>query len=237
MRVLFAAGDEQTMEALRPAFGHDRAEVGDLAVLTEPAAFQWVHDVRPDAVVIVPDWTRTDNEELRGCWWLARAADLARTPLLLLSTAAVFAHEDRTPRTEFDTPAPTEPVGRYARAAELLVERTAHASVIVRTGPLDVGMASLPRLLASAGGVAGGAGQLISPVSSNDIAPLLRELAVGRRFGTWHLAGEALSLAECASRLGLPAPDVGGAPVPTPLRGHMMALSGGAPLDAWPRVA
>lgn len=237
MRVLVASGDRDVADGLLPAFADDQIESVDLAGLCEPAAFATVDRYRPAAVVLTPDWARagaSEMDEVRGCWWLARAADLAGVPVTLLSTAAVFDGSDRRPRSEFDAPAPNSAAGRLAHAAEQLLERTTTNLVVVRVGPLDVGALSLARLLGARGGILGGGGAEITPARIADVGPALRALSVGGRFGVWHLAGRRVSVATCAEALELPVPTPGGTPMPVPLVGQMTAMCGASLAIGWP---
>jgi hypothetical protein len=216
-------------ESLAAAFASDQVVNARLGV-SESSAFELVHEEAPDAVVMVPNWLRTGDEEVAGCWWFSRAGHLAKIPVVLLSTAAVFNSVDRTPRSEFDQPAPTDVHGKRAYEAEVLLQRTTRRAVIVRTGPTDDG--SLRDLLAAA--VVGGADATVTPLSHSEVGRLLRELTVARRYGVWHLAGEQVSLRECARRLGVPPPTEGASPVPPPLQARLLTWCDQQRPQTWP---
>lgn len=245
MRVVLAHGDEEVARHLEPAFADDEVTSADLASTREPDAFATVDQRRPAAVVLVPAWEHAGvapwpSEDhlasVHGCWWWARAAGLAEIPVVLLSTAFVFPADGRAGWTEFDRPAPSTDAGRAADAAEQVVMRATREAVIVRVGPLDAGRSSLPRLLASPGGVVGGAGAEVTPAAVADVGPVLRSLAVGRRAGAYHVAGGRLALGECAARLGVEPPAAGAAAVPAPLVSAMGTVDTPTTVPLWPAV-
>ena len=234
MRVLLASGDRPVADAIAAAFSADVVSPLALGSLTEPTAFTAVDELSPGAVVCVPSWSRDDLDEVRGCWWLARASDLAGTTLVVVSTAEVFDGGVRRPRTEFDRPEPTGPAGRAAAAVEQLVADSTRRAVIVRAGPLDVGQRSVEQLLADPDGVAGGAATLVTPVAATGVGLLVRELAVGGRWGVFHAAGVARSLGELAARLGVAAPAAGRRVAPPPLEAPKTRMVGASAVAAWP---
>ena len=225
MRLLLGSGDREVADALAPAFAEDRMTTVELGAMSEPDAFTTVDSTAPDAVLVVPDWVRADTDELRGCWWLARAADLARTPVVLQSTAEVFDPSDRRPRSEFDRPAPATAAGRLADAAEQLLQWTTRRLVIARTGPLDRGSRSLATFADAADGVIGGADAMISPMAVGALGPSLRALMAGRRYGIWHLVAGTSTLGDAARRHGWAPPRHGDKVAPPPLTSVMAALS------------
>lgn len=237
MNVLLASGDGELADELSASFNEDRVVSVELAGLSEPDAFQRTADIEPDAVILVPDWTGDEADQLRGSWWLARAADTAHVPVIVVSTAAVFDTRERRARTEFDVAEPDTAAGRSARAVEQLIERTTRRCVIVRVGPLDVGTRTLHSLIAARDGVVGGGSLQTTPVRVRDVGPVLRHLAVGRRYGVWHVGAGALSIADCARALGLVEPPTGDARVPVPLETQMMHVSGMPAVDAWVATA
>lgn len=215
--MLLAGGDGAVAGGLRTAFADDTVIAAGQA-LTEPAAFAAVEAAVPDVVAVVPDWSLTGMAAVQEVWWLARAADAADAPLVLLSTAEVLDPDPRQgPRDEFAPARPVTGAGQRAFAAETLVARTTRNGVVVRTGPLDVGAGALGDLVATPGGVQGGGGAVVTPVALVDVAPIVRHLAAGRRPGVYHVAGPQMTLAESARRLGVPAPAFGSRPVPAPL--------------------
>ena len=233
MQVLLGSGDGELADALSDSFVDDHVVRVQLGGLGEPDAFQRVVDVDPDAVILAPDWAGDETDQLRGSWWLARAADMARVPVTVVSTAAVFDTRDRRARTEFDAAEPDTAAGRSARAVEQLVERTTRRCVIVRVGPMDVGTRTLSSLIAAPEGVVGGGSMQTTPVRVQDVGPVVRQLAIGRRYGIWHVGAGAVSIVDCARGLGLAEPRPGDARVPVPLETQMMHVSGMPAVDAW----
>lgn len=236
MDVLLASGDRDAAEAMRRAFPADAVTAVELASLTEPAAFDAVARLRPRALVCVPDFGRADLAEVQGCWWLARAGDQAGLAVVVVSTAEVFDGGDRRPRTEFDRPGPTSPRGWSALAAEQVLAESTSLGVVVRTGPLDVGARSIERLLAEPAGVVGGGAAQVTAVAATDVGVLVRELAVGRRPGVFHAAGEPVSLADLSARLGVAVPTLGSVVPPPPLEAAKPPMVGATPVSAWPEA-
>ena len=237
MRLLLASGDTALAEGMTGAFADDRvAHRDDLATLGEPAAFAAVDAVVPTAVVVAPDWTRDTMNEVRGCWWFAGAAAAAGVPTVLVSTAEVFDAADRRPRDEFAVPDPSTAAGRRAFAAEQIVQRTTARAVIVRVGPTDVGACRLERLLGGTGvvGESRGAAAAVTPVAAEDLGRVVRALAVGRRPGIFHVAGDDVTLADAADRLGVPAPPGGYGSAPPPLATVLCAMLAIPAPAAWP---
>lgn len=207
----------------------------DLGGLTEPGAFAVVDRLAPRAVVLVPDWTRDGTDQIRGCWWLARAADLAGATTVLVSCAEVFDAADPRPRDEFAVASPQTPVGERAFAAEQVVQRSASTAVVVRVGPTDVGDRAFGRMLVGSGGGAPASDDaVVTPVAAAELGRVLRALTAGRRPGIFHVAGDGVTVADAAARLGIGRPPGGFRSVPPPLASVLCPMLDIAPPAAWP---
>ncbi|HET9732587.1 MAG TPA: dTDP-4-dehydrorhamnose reductase [Acidimicrobiales bacterium] len=154
---------------------------------------------RPDVVVHTAAWTAVDACEADpdrafavnalGTRHVAEAAAAVGAHLCYVSTDYVFDGTAERPYTEWDRPRPLSVYGRSKLAGEV---EAGPAATVVRTswvfGPHGSNMMlTVLRLAASGAPLRFVDDQRGSPSCTTDIAPVLCELALGRRRGVWHV--------------------------------------------------
>ena len=164
-----------------------------LDVRDRDAVAALVRRLRPDAVVHTAyaqdDWVST----AAGAAHVALAAREVGARLVHVSSDAIFAGRPE-PYTEVDVPAPVYPYGAAKAAAEVAVRAIDPAAAIVRTALIVGDSGSKHHRLAVdlATGRAGGAlftDEVRCPVSVDDLAAALLELAGGDFAGVLNVAG------------------------------------------------
>ncbi len=266
MRVLVTGASGQLGCDVVRAFARDEVVAlprSELDVTKESAVVAAVRDVLPDVVVHCAAFTKVDACETdpetamavnaAGAWWVARACDLAGAAMVYLSSDYVFDGTAGRPYDEFDAVNPLSVYGRSKEAGERLVRQTLPAHHIVRTSWVHGAdganfVRTMLRLGRDRGAVSVVDDQTGTPTFGEDLAPALRELAVTRRYGTYHLtnAGHCtwFELARTAFALAGLEVDVTptdtatfGAPAPRPafsvLDNRMARLAGVTPLPHW----
>jgi dTDP-4-dehydrorhamnose reductase len=162
--------------------------------------------LRPDAVIHAAAWTAVDDCEadparaLRtnalAVRWLAEACERAGTHLVHLSTDYVFSGLQERPYDEWDRPDPLSAYGRSKLVGEI---EAGPAATIVRTSWVcgEHGSNMVKTVLRLVGA---GTGQLRfvddqrgHPTFAEDLAPMLRRLAVDRRRGVHHVTNQGVA--------------------------------------------
>ena len=167
-----------------------------------------VRDYAPDVVVNAAAYTKVDACEddpapawainAGGAASLARACRAAGALLVHVSTDYVFDGAAPHPYTEFDRPNPQSVYGRTKDAGEQLVRQHCPEHQIVRTAWLHgAGGANFVTTMLRFGRERGAAtvvtDQAGSPTFAFDLAPAMRQLAVTRRPGTFHLVNSGFA--------------------------------------------
>jgi len=168
------------------------------------SVYQAIAEVRPDAVLHAGAWTAVDACEgdperafavnALGTEWVADAARRAGAHLVAVSTDYVFDGTKGTPYHEWDRPNPQSVYGRSKWAGERAVTAQAPGSTVVRTS--WVCGAHGPNMVKTVLGMADRAelafvdDQRGSPTLTADLAPVIRQLAVGRHVGVFHVTNQ-----------------------------------------------
>ncbi|GHJ48562.1 dTDP-4-dehydrorhamnose reductase [Catellatospora sp. TT07R-123] len=205
MRLLVTGGSGYTggrLVSLARAAGHDvtgtshsaRAEgLVPLDVRDRAAVDRLLDELRPDAVVhtayVQGDWHVTAS----GAAHVAAAAARTGSRLVHVSSDAVYGGRPQ-PYTEADPPSPVYPYGAAKAAAETVVALVHPGAAIVRTSLIVGDDASKQHQLALDFALGRRTGVLFTdqvrqPVSVDDLAAVLLELALGDFRGVLHVAG------------------------------------------------
>lgn len=174
-------------------------DVGDAAAVARVVA-----DVRPDVIVNCAAWTAVDaceadperahRDNADAVRWLRQAADEVAAHLVQISTDYVFSGDLDRPYREDDATGPrsvygrTKLAGEHAAGPAATVVRTSwvcgeHGSNMVATvlGLLDRGVPELAFVSDQRG----------NPTFTADLARAVRELAVARAAGVYHVTNSA----------------------------------------------
>lgn len=197
--------------------GHDlvRActEAGDNVVACDRArldltdrdsVYQAINEVRPDAVLHAGAWTAVDACEgdperafavnALGTEWVADAARRVGAHLVAVSTDYVFDGTKGTPYHEWDRPNPQSAYGQSKWAGEQAVAVQAPGSTVVRTswvcGAHGRNMVKTVLGMADSAEMSFVDDQRGSPTLTADLAPMIRQLAVGRHVGLFHVTNQ-----------------------------------------------
>lgn len=197
VRVCRAAGDDVV-----------GARHADLDVGEHAAVRTFVDDVRPDVIVNCAAWTavdacesdpvRAERDNALAVRWLRAAADDVGAHLVQISTDYVFSGELDRPYREDDAPGPRSVYGASKLAGEAeagpeaTIVRTSwvcgeHGANMVKTvlRLLDAGTAELAFV----------ADQRGNPTFTADLAPAVRDLALERATGVFHVTNRATDAA------------------------------------------
>jgi dTDP-4-dehydrorhamnose reductase len=180
------------------AFTHGDLDIGD-----HHAVMRVLIPLRPDAILNLAAFTKVDacesdperafRDNALGPQSLALAARASGALVLHVSTDYVFDGEKGSPYDELDPPNPLSVYARSKLAGEGFIRQLVPEHLIVRTGYVfgagqDYFSGQL-RKLADGGTAAGLADRVGSPTYVRHLAARLLPLLLGRRFGTYHLAG------------------------------------------------
>ena len=181
------------------------ADHAQLDVADRDAVLQHCTALRPDAVVHCASWTAVDACESDPDRALAANALAARhvaegaarvgAHLVHLSTDYVFDGTKPSPYDEWDHPNPTSVYGRSKRAGEIEVERSGAPATVVRIswvcGRYGNNMVkTLLRLATEGVDPKFVDDQIGHPTIVADLVPMLRQFAVERRSGLFHVTNQ-----------------------------------------------
>jgi dTDP-4-dehydrorhamnose reductase len=174
----------------------------DFDIADRSAVLAAMHAARPDIVVHAAAWTDVDGCEAvpdrafavntMASRHVAEGARRIGAHVVLLSTDYVFDGTKEGPYQEWDDPSPLSVYGRSKRAAELALDP---GSTVVRTswvfGRHGSNMVkTVLRLASTPGELRFVDDQLGCPTAATDLAAVIRELAVARRPGTFHVTNQ-----------------------------------------------
>jgi dTDP-4-dehydrorhamnose reductase len=161
-----------------------------------------MHGVTPSLVFHLAAWTDVDGCEgdvaratavnFQGAWAVALGAAEVGCPLLYVSTDYVFDGTKGKPYREGDQPNPLSVYGRTKLLGEQAVSRSSRHSYIVRTswlyGPGGRNFVdTIRRKAAEVAEIRVVDDQTGSPTYAADLAPALAEVALGGKYGTYHV--------------------------------------------------
>jgi dTDP-4-dehydrorhamnose reductase len=200
--IVTGAGGQLGLDLVRHAASTGDEVIGltraELDITDRRAVVDAVDEIRPDALINTAAWTAVDacesdparafthNGEAVG--WLADACDAVGAHLVQISTDYVFDGTLERPYREDDTTNPLSVYGRSKLAGE---QAAGAAATIVRTSWVcGAGGANMVktvlRLLALDVPLAFVSDQRGCPTFTADLAPLVWQLALERRAGTFH---------------------------------------------------
>ena len=197
------------------AFGADRAT---LDVSDKSACFDYLNNLRPDAVVHCAAYTNVDGAEsdpdgayqgnALGAWHIAAACAEIGAWMAYVSTDFVFDGEKGSAYDEFDTVNPVSVYGRSKEAGERLVRQTLpHKHLIARTAFLyGVHGKNIVRSIAGFAKTKPELtfveDQVVCPTHTRDLARVLVEQIEDPLSGTYHVASSGqCSLYELAKAI------------------------------------
>jgi dTDP-4-dehydrorhamnose reductase len=204
MRILITGANGQLGNAVQRALSAEDLVLKDLPEfdLTNPACEEQIHAARPDIIIHAGAYTNVDQAErdpekahavnAQGTLRVAEAAEAARARLIYVSTDYVFDGTKTVPYQEQDRPRPLNQYGlsKYegeqavlARCANALVVRTAwvfghEGQNFVKTIMKAAQERPVLEVVADQRGC---------PTYAEDLAPALRELALGELRGICHV--------------------------------------------------
>ena len=205
MRVLITGAGGQLGQDLVPAFaGHDvvACDHAALDVADRDNVLQVVDAVRPDAIVHAGAWTAVDACEgdpdrafgvnALGTRWVAEGARLVGAHVVYVSTDYVFDGTLDRPYTEWDDPNPRSVYGRSKLGGERELDP---GSTIVRAawvcGVHGSNMVkTVLRLAGERDELAFVDDQRGCPTFTEDLAGMIRRLAVARLPGLFHVTNQ-----------------------------------------------
>lgn len=168
------------------------------------AVYQAITGTQPDVVVHAGAWTQVDACESDpdrafltnglASGWVADASRRAGAHVVAISTDYVFDGTKREPYQEWDPPAPRSVYGRSKLAGEQAVAAHAPGATIVRTswvcGEHGHNMVTTVLGLLDRPELAFVDDQHGCPTFTEDLAPMVRRLAVERRPGVHHVTNQ-----------------------------------------------
>ena len=194
---------------------HKGVSSKDVDITDRAAVFAALNDYRPDAVIHCAAYTAVDRaeDEAERCWavnaegtfHLASACRSLDIPLLYISTDYVFPGEGEE---YYRTDSPAAPVNVYGMsklAGELAVRSLLEKYFIVRTSWVFGSnggnfVKTILRLAETRDKITVVCDQIGSPTYTADLAPLLCDMIVTDRYGTYHATnGGICSWAEFAA--------------------------------------
>ena len=189
----------------------------DLDITDREAVFAFMGEYRPDAVIHCAAYTAVDRaeDEQERCWaanvdgtfYLASACRELDIPMLYISTDYVF---PGTGEEYYRTDSPAAPLNVYGRsklAGELAVRSLLDKFFIVRISWVfghNGGnfVKTMLRLAETRQEVTVVCDQIGSPTYTADLAPLLCDMIVTDRYGTYHATNDGIcSWAEFAAEI------------------------------------
>jgi dTDP-4-dehydrorhamnose reductase len=204
-RVLVTGAGGQLGRAVVRAFGDDvdvvAADREVLDVGDRDAVLGAITSLRPDVVVHAAAWTDVDGCEADadrayrvnalGTRHVADGARRVGAHVVAISTDYVFDGETDRPYVEWDTCNPLSVYGASKRAGELELDP---GSTLVRTTWVySEGAGLVPailRLLRDGAALRFVDDQLACPTNAADLAVAVRDLAIARRPGTFHVTNQ-----------------------------------------------
>lgn len=208
MKILITGANGQLgreLTAVCRAADDDVVAVGraELDVTDGEAVARLVDAARPAAIVNCAAWTavdacesdpaRAERDNALAVRWLRRAADGVGAHLVQISTDYVFAGDLDRPYREDDTTAPASVYGASKLAGEL---EAGPEATIVRTSWVAGDGNNIVRTVL--GLLAGGVPELAfvtdqrgNPTFTATLAPVVRQLAVDRAAGVFHVTNSA----------------------------------------------
>lgn len=206
MRMLVTGAEGRLGSALVTAFSSPHHEVFGLGrdhldVADRDSVLSAITSIRPDAIVHAAAWTEVDACEADpdralavnalGTRHVAEGADRVGARVVYISTGMVFSGAEPAPYNEWDEPGPISVYGRSKLGGE---RELAPGATIVRTSWLfGPGPGRLVDLVGRAR--AGSEVRFVSdqrgcPTAVDDLAEVVRHLAVSRLPGTFHVTNQ-----------------------------------------------
>lgn len=185
-----------------PCRGIDRA---DCDITNMPQTMQWMETYLPDAVIHCAGYTDVDRAQreqslcmdvnYRGSANVAAAANKAGAKLVYISTDYVFGGSGHLPFDVYDGKQPKNVYGETKLSGENSVRILCPRSFIVRTSWLfGINGSNDVKTVLQRGREQGefpaAKDQVGSPTYTADLAPLLCDMAMTERFGTYHATNE-----------------------------------------------
>jgi len=193
------------------------ADIGEFDITDEGATLRFISSCRPDAVIHCAAYTAVDRAEDEpercrlinetGTAHIAAACRETGAKLVYVSTDYVFPGTGDTP---YEADSPTGPLSVYGKtklAGELAVRRLADKHFIVRTSWAfgrngNNFVRTMLRLGKERKEINVVNDQIGSPTYTADLAPLLCDMAVTEKYGTYHATNEGFcSWAEFAKAI------------------------------------
>ena len=209
MRVLITGAGGQVGRALSASFSVDEvtgADHASLDVTDRNAVLAAVTDSRPEVVLHAAAWTAVDACQsdpdrafavnALGTRHVAEAAHRVGAHVVYFSTDYVFDGTKVEPYVEWDTPNPQSVYGRSKLAGELELAADADATIVRLSwvcGDHGSNMVrTVLRLANEHQELAFVDDQRGHPTFAEDMAPLIRRLAVDRRPGLFHVTNQGV---------------------------------------------
>ena len=208
MRVFITGAKGQLGRALQARFEHATVFPADLPVcdiLDRAGLMQTVTAFKPDVVIHAAAMTDVDGCALDpdaayrinalGTQNVALACQVARCPLLYISTNEVFDGAKTEPYLEFDATNPINAYGRSKLAGEIFVRDLLTRFYIVRLAWLygKGGHHFVRKIIRRAdeqGSLRVVADEVGSPTYAEDVAEAVRQLVCTGAFGVYHLVND-----------------------------------------------
>jgi dTDP-4-dehydrorhamnose reductase len=179
------------------------ADKDDFDITDKTATMQFITTARPDAVIHCAAYTAVDRAEdepelcykvnAEGTRHVAEACQHVQAKLLYVSTDYVF---DGTGDVPWEVDAPTKPINVYGfsklRGEEALsiVDRSFIVRISWVFGINGSNFVNTMLRLAERGKLGVVADQVGSPTYTKDLAPLLCDMVVSEKYGTYHATNE-----------------------------------------------
>lgn len=189
----------------------------DLNVTNEHSVYQYVKELKPDAIIHCAAYTAVDKAEddQKSCWdvnvngtkYLATAAKQIGAKFMLISTDYVFDGKGETPFVETDTPNPVGYYGSTKYEAEKLVQSLLLEWFIIRISWVfgvngNNFVKTMLRLADSHDQLNVVGDQVGSPTNTSDLSRLLIDMIQTEKYGIYHATNEGYcSWAEFAKEI------------------------------------
>lgn len=185
-----------------PCRGIDREECD---ITNMPQVMQWMESYQPDAVIHCAAYTDVNRAETeqslcmdinyRGSANIAAAANKTGAKLVSISTDYVFGASDERPLDIYDTKKPLNVYGETKLSGENSTRILCPRSFIVRTSwVFGINGSNFVKTMLQLGRkkpeIRVIRDQVGSPTYTADLAPLLCDMALTERFGTYHATNE-----------------------------------------------
>ncbi|MDI6677817.1 dTDP-4-dehydrorhamnose reductase [Bacillus wiedmannii] len=191
--------------------------IGDLDITNESAVYEFVDNVKPDAIIHCAAYTAVDKSEDDKdlCWnvnvdgtkYLATAAKKLNAKFVYISTDYVFDGEGTHEFVEIDTPNPVGYYGLTKYEGEKVVRSLMDNNFIVRISWVfgingNNFIKTMLRLGETRDELNVVGDQIGSPTYTYDLARLLVDMVVTEKYGTYHATNEGFcSWAEFAQEI------------------------------------